>query len=33
MGGKTGAQKPRIRIEPERVWTDGEDAGALMAAP
>ena len=32
MGGKTGAQKPRIRIEPERVWTDGEDAGALMAA-
>ena len=32
MGGKTGAQEPRIRIEPERVRTDGTDAGILMEA-
>lgn len=28
----TGAQTPRIRVEPARVSTDGEDAAALMAA-
>ena len=28
----TGSQEPRIRIEPERVTTDGADAAELMAA-
>lgn len=28
----TGAQEPRIRVEPERIGTDGGDAADLMAA-
>ena len=28
----TGSQEPRVRIEPERVTTDGADAAELMAA-
>lgn len=28
----TGAQTPRIRVEPQRAGTDGEDAAMLMAA-
>jgi hypothetical protein len=28
----TGSQEPRIRVEPTRVGTDGEDAATLMAA-
>ena len=27
-----GSQEPRIKIEPERVTTDGDDAATLMKA-
>lgn len=32
MPDRIGAQTPRIRVEPERVSTDGTDAAVLMAA-
>ena len=29
---RIGSQEPRIRVEPERASTDGEDAAILMTA-